>query len=623
MATPHSPVRSALLLAPVAALLVSAAFFCCTSRDVELAPGTSPTITRADRGTAPDATTAAATNDRGDTQRERGFWIAPIGARFVHHMTDRCDFEIANAESGTQSRGTLRSLCDVETLVVDRRDGETLLRQQIHGLQFLGADGRAITDDPLQKTFDAAAVEPVFVRIAPAGQILGFGFAAKLDGDQRNFLRGMLNVFAFEAPPASARLHTVWTSDVADTTGEYHARYELATARDADEVVVQRTRDHYTAIAGHEKLPKHELRGTSEGRFAPELGWLRAVRLDEGMTLTLPLLDLQAISHRVADVTLTDSSITSIGKDVVIDWAAANAPATGRNEVVGGYAADNERRRWKKQLENVTLEQLVAELDRLLAASPVDPSAVDAAFQQMQWLIKLDDTKAAAIEQQITTRQLATETARVALGALGAAGTDAAQNALGAVRSDASVSGELREAATIACVQLAEPVPSLIDGLVRDAEGSSSLQSPSMLVLGALAPKAKNALADGRSPVQKLLAMEADAAARGDLSTWLFAIGNAAPPETLAIVQRYVDNTDPRLRAAACVALRRVVDVDAVPILADRATKDVDADVRRDAVLELGRRNVPAARAALQFVAQNDANEDLRDRARRCLGEGA
>lgn len=612
-----SPFRSALLIAPLAALVALTVTFGFAADTTMPAPAVDA-ISQANTRTV-DGNLTAPRLDRARTDTVRGFWSAPPGSLFVHHVVDHCDFEIRSAEGGTQPAGNLRTECDVETTVLDRRTGEILVRQQILGLRFLGADGRPIENDPIQQSFVAAAAGPVFLRIGPVGQILGLGFASTLDGDQRNFLRGTLGLFAFEAPPADA---SSWTSQVADTTGEYDARYEVLAGSTTDEVSVRRTRLRYTRI-GNDEVPQHELRGAAEARFALALGWLREARLDEGMTIALPMLDLHAITARRATVTLVEASTTSIDLDVAVLWAGVDAPASGGHETIGAHAQGNERRRWQQRLEGVSLDQLLAEVQRVLAAEPVDAEALDGAFQQLQWLIKLDDRQAAELAMQLTTRQLGEGPAGVVLGALGAAGTPAAQEALAAVRADGNVPASVRQAATVACLQLAEPTAALVEGLARDADGASDQRDTSMLVLGALAQRAPNPLADGRSPTEKLLALESDSAARGDTSTWLLAIGNAAPPATLQIVQRHIGSPDAAVRSAACVALRRVADAQALPILIERCTTDPDAMVRRDAVLELGRRRAPGARAALQHVAQNDANEELRNKARELLGAGA
>src|SRR5262249_34357148 len=153
--------------------------------------------------------------------------------------------------------------------------------------------------------------------------------------------------------------------------------------------------------------------------------------------------------------------------------------------------------------------------------------------------------------------------------------------------------------------QLAEPAPDLVAGLCAGA-AAGELGGTSMLVLGALAPRASDQRIDERSPLEVLLAMEPDAEARGELDTWMLAVGNTRAPQVLAIAQRLLDHRSAAVRGACCVVLRDVASFDAVTTLIDRGLVDAEASVRGESVLSLGRRAEPAAHSALERVAQSD-----------------
>ena len=551
-------------------------------------------------------------DDRAEADERHGCLGAPTGSTFRYRLTDRSDFTLSSAEAGAHPGGRLHVECEVAVTVLDRRDGEVLVGERIDALRFVGSDGRPLHDaDAVQRSLTTAAATPVFARLDQAGKVLGFGFADGLDGDQRNFLRGVLGVLHFPAPGSD---HGEWRLHDSDTTGDYDARCEVVAAT-ADEVRVRRTRLAYTRIAGHDTPPQHELRGRGEASFSRRHGWLASVCIDEGMTLQLPLLDLRVASERRAEAVLIEATHTPLRADFADDWRRATAPSSGADEVVGAFAAASERDAWRQRLTGVTLDQLLADLSGLLAAAEADREAIDAAFQRLQWLVRLDGAVADDIGQRIATRQLEGELAGVALSSLGAAGSDAAQAVLTTVRSDATLDAGLRQAATVATLQLEAPSNELVASIARDASAPGDVGGNALLVLGALAPRNGAPLADGRSPIETLLALEAMAAARGELPTWLLAVGNAAPPQTVAIVQRHLDDLDPAVRAAACVALRRVADPIVVTLLVERGLADADANVRREAVLVLGTRSEPAARAALQQVAQSDPDSDLRRRA--------
>jgi len=566
----------------------------------------------------PGSATAGA-SERGEASGPLDCYGAPIGSRFCYRVVDRCDYAIENDEAGSQPAASQHAECRLVTVVLDRRDAEVLVEHRLEALQFLDRSGRPVADFACQ-SYVAATESPVFARVDARGRVLGYAFAEGLDGEQRNFLRGMLGITAFAAPAAGI---DQWSIHEVDTAGEFESTYTRLPAVEGDDVSVRRSKVRYLTIGDNAETPEHRLRGAAEARFSTRVGWLVAATIDEGMKVAVPLPGTKIDTVRRSQLVLESHERIDVSSDFAAAWQRATAPVTGRHETGGRIAQANHRRHWEKRLEGATTDSLLAELATLLAADPIDKEKLNDAFQRLQWLAKLDDSVAKDLGQRVLTGQVAGDLANIAVSSLGAAGTPAAQTALAGVRGDRSMSAGLRENATIAAMQISSPGAEILDGLVRDSADDFDGRENAVLVLGSLAPRASRPLADGRTAMATLLAMENDYAARGDTSTWLLAVGNAGSAETLSIVQRHIGSTDPSIRSAACVALRRVGDADAVPLLVDRATTDLDEIVRRDAVLELGRRNVPAARSALQFVAQNDANEDLRDRARRLLGAGS
>lgn len=609
----HPTTRRLLLPATLLGLLAGTALWFAAPRD-EAAPGAFAiaNATAASVG-APAAAASSDPNGERAAAAELGCYGAPAGSTFRFRIADRTDFEVIAKDGNRQSGGRLHVVAELRTTVLDRRGDEVLVRHQFGGMQCLDAAGRPIGDDPVQAAFAAAANTPVLERLAGDGAVRGFGFAAGLDGDQRNFLRGLLAVVTFRAPVGGA---TEWTCTEADTTGEYEAAYRREPAAATGEIAIVRTRQRYTAV-GSGEVPEHELRGCGRARFSTRLGWPCGSAIDEGTTLRMPF-DLQVVAARAASAELLEAGMVTVAAGEV-RWAAADAPAGGVGEVVGSFAAASERRLWEQRLAGASLDQVLAEIAAALAAVPADHTAVDAAFQRLQWLVKLDARTAAAIANAVTAGQLGGDVAGVALGALGAAGTAAAQDALVAVRAERSLPLGIREQATVATLQLAAPSAELVAGLAHDAASDFDGRGNAMLVLGALAGRSAP-LADGRTVAATLLAGEAEAAARGELATWLLAIGNAAPPETLAVVQRHADDADPAVRGAALAALRRVTDPAAVALLAAHGLGDQDVGVRREAVLGLGRRSEPAAREALQRIAAQETDVELRHRAEELLG---
>lgn len=545
--------------------------------------------------------------------QDRLGWTAAPGSVFTFTLDDRLDLAVHSAEAGSQPGAVLHTRGTVHTLVVDRRGDETLVEHRLE-VQLLGVDEKPLPADADTAGLLAAAAAPVLVRFTSDGRVLGYGFAEALDGDQRNFVRGLVGLFAIAAPRADV---TQWTGPGQDTTGEFTALHEQRAL--GDDVIVRRVRQHYLRVVGQDELPEHTLEGAAEACFAAELGWLRSLRVDERLRMAVSLLDLQTLAHRRTSLECTAEGRAPLPLDVAAAWARATASVDGAGEVRGARAAEDERRRWQQRLQATSLSALLQELQTLLAATEVDSEAVDARFQDLQWLLRLDDRASEALGELLASRQVDGAAARVALGALGAAGTDAAQQQLIVLRGDQGLGDELRHCATVSCLQLARPNAALRADLLRDARGDSPHAESSLLVLGALATRGTPVEGEPSS-LQSLLAMEGEATARGQLPTWLLAVANTRADVVEAIALRHLGHADAQVRAAACVGLGRVPGTTALRALLETGVTDSEPAVRHEAIMALSHRSEPEARAALQRVAAEDQDQSVRERAERLLG---
>lgn len=571
-------------------------------------PGRSPRIADLAHGASDDGA-----RHQAEPAQDRLGWTAAPGSVFTFALDDRLDLAVHSAEAGSQPGAVLHTRGTVQTLVLDRRCDETLVEHRLD-VQLLGADEKPLPADADTAGLLAAAAAPVLVRFTADGCVRGYGFAETLDGDQRNFVRGLVGLFAVAAPRADV---TQWTGPGHDTTGEFVAIHDQHA--DGDDMVVRRVRQHYLRVVGQDELPEHTLEGASEARFAAELGWLRSLRADERLRMAVSLLDLHTTAHRRTSLDCTAHVNVDVPPDVAAAWARTTASVDGAGEVRGVRAAEDERRRWQQRLQGTSLSALLQELQRLLGATEVDSEAVDARFQDLQWLLRLDDRASEALGELLASRQVDGAAARVALGALGAAGTDAAQQQLIALRSDQGLGDELRHCATVSCLQLARPNAALRADLLSSARGDSPHAESSLLVLGALATRGAPAAGEPSS-LQSLLAMEGEATARGQLSTWLLAVANTRADVVEAIALRHLGHADAQVRAAACVGLGRVPGTTALRALLESGVTDRDPAVRHEAVMALSHRSEPEARAALQRVAAEDQDQSVRERAGRLLG---
>ncbi|HLQ36592.1 MAG TPA: HEAT repeat domain-containing protein, partial [Planctomycetota bacterium] len=539
---------------------------------------TTTAATPAHAGTTANLEANAATLERASAAPApaAGCWGAQPGASFHYRFDDRLGYTLLNQDAGLHQAAGMRLEGTLTTVVIARQQGEILTRTTFDAMAITSPDGKSLDGDPLQQRFADAARTPVLARMTEEGNVQGYQFAASLDGEQRNFLRGLLAPFAFTVPVS---LPQRWDAVEADTTGNYEARYERLPQATGGQVSVRRSKVRYTVMAGGEGTQQHELRGSALASFAPRLGWLCAATVDEGMITDLPMPGMRVDYGCRAELALLDATTAAVPVDVAALWTGTWAPATGLAETLPDHAIEVERRRWQQQLQGVELDQVLAELARVFAAEKVDNAALNTAFMQLQWLTRLQPGTAAAIAAQVVAGQLTGDAAAAALSALAAAGTDQAQRVLAAIRADSTLPAAVHDAATVCLIQLSKPATDLVAGLAAEARNGQN----AMLVLGALAPRCDAVLGDGRTAMDSLLALEGAANERGDLPNWLRALGNAGTPASMVAASRYLDAEDAAVREAACAALRKVADPAAVSALAERCANDASPAVRRQA----------------------------------------
>jgi hypothetical protein len=565
---------------------------------------------------APGATSGgAAVPDHADVPADRqsvagltGHYAAAVGATFSYELTGTFDYALRHPEGGAQSSG-MRLHAELQMVVLDRRDRELLVGAELRDLVLAplvaGSAGTGNGTGGDDGAMAAAAARPVVLRLCDDGRVLGYQFAEGLHGEQRNFVRGLFAALLHTVPADAAG---AWEAEDADAAGTFVARWSLQA--DGDTTQVERTKVRYTAMAGPELHP-HRITGGSRATFARDCHWLRSVDVDERTALTMTELglciDLHTVLHAALVAHGSGGSPATAGA-----WASVTAPAAGHGEDLGEGQEAAERARWQQQLAGVGVDDVTAELAALLAAVPQDPQAIDRAWQALIWLVKLDPALAASFPSRVLG--MPAQLADLLISALGAAGTEAAEGVLLAMRGEAGSTAALRTSATVALFQLGKPSARVFAALVGDLEGGAEFtgdRAMGMLLLGTLAPRAGAAATGAADPFTALLGLEGASSAQGRADLWLNALGNTGAPAIVPHCERHLGDEDERVRAAACNALR-LVDTQPARELLERGLGDPSPAVRTDAVQALGQHRSAAACTTLIRVAAADAEPAVR-----------
>ena len=528
---------------------------------------------------------------------------APAGSRFAYALEGATSYSMQSPNAERSAATEVRFVGKLRLDVVARRDREVLCAVLLEGLRLDVGHGVDVGSSKELAAHQDAARTPFVVRMSDAGTLLGYRFADKLDGQQRNFVRGIFGAFAFTVPQPLAK---TWKAEEDDASGRFEARYSLL-RDEGDRVAVRRQKTRYVTLsASLGQAAKHSVAGTAQAEFSREAAWLTSARVDERISLDTSVMELSVTMRMRATLRLLTSERAVETPRVAWDgdWRAA----AGHAEDLGSNAAA-EQERLRREMKNVRLIDVIAEL-RATAGS-------DQSYEQWRQLGKLLQARPELLEEverMLVVGQINGDLAALTITAAGTTTHVAAQDFLMRARANAHLDPDLRSAATHAMFQIAVPSPALLAGLANDLERAprwARTEQEALLALAALAPRAKQALADGRTGVDALLALEKRAARLDALPTWLDALGNAASPRVVAVAERFLDHSAARVREAAVSALRGVESAKALEVLLS-ATSDSDASVRTRAVEILARRNGSRVTTTLERIAASDSDESLR-----------
>jgi len=387
-----------------------------------------------------------------------------------------------------------------------------------------------------------------------------------------------------------------WTTREPDQTGLYEARYQRG-ANAPNTVVKHKLR--YIEISDPET-------GAGPDDYAIEAeqvtdigndGWPKTLRADESDRVEASDVVL-AIDARITAALLDSGD----GNDIV-----ARADELFANMVADELAAEVGLGDLREDLDRqMTGGRSVADL--LAAIRDADSEARNHLLFATAAALRLDPEGVAGVESAIRGEDPG-EAANIMLGALGASGLDAAQDALGDLLTDDDVAPEHRLSATASLAQSASHTPESIEDLRQAADGEpSNVQRAATLALGAAA----RANEGGEALVAELLEKLAAATTTEERILLLGALGNTGHIDALPALSAAAADANARIRKEAVEALRFIAD-DRVDVLIGQAlTGDPDSSVRGAALFAVAFRSLAVHLTGLSQVAQSEPDAGVR-----------
>gem|GEM_PF-4280772 len=370
----------------------------------------------------------------------------------------------------------------------------------------------------------------------------------------------------------------------ADSAGRHRARYQ----------VLERNED--VARVSREKLESLDQLMWAESASPPELSGAGVVEFSEGWFSRVEWSERSSLSVEAAKLEIEQRLTAEVERRSI---------GVFEGDGLDGWQLEEEWRSFDGNTESAAAlsdasEELDADLlqgadvgalvDKLVSLELSDSSTAEAllAAERLALLIKEDPAVLEILAVELSSGALPDGAARRILGTIATAGTDEAQETLRDLFLSPNPPEGLRDTAALALFQLPSVTPETINtfnAVLSDEEASVELRSASWLLLGAFARTGSDpALTD------RLISMEVKARETGELVPWLEALGNTRSPAVLEAAARHLNAADPDTRVSAVRALRHIETPDATQALVNRAARDEDSYVRKEAITLLAGR---------------------------------
>lgn len=464
---------------------------------------------------------------------------------------------------------------------------------------------------------------PFFLEMEPSGRLRGLRLRRGTDPVVRGFLKAVAASLQYTGGAGPS-----WLSDEIDATGEYQARYQLS----VDGTRCDKGRVRYTRVAAVQGLLPIESVGATSGELRAAFTLARtddASARVEALTATDTLaVDAGPGMPRVSSesrVSLRLLGGTVQADEILEQWLRLAKGPDYEPAPLGKSDEDPDsgRRSDEQLVQGARFEDLLAQLRKLPPGEDGQERA--SLLVRLSALMRLDP--AAARRAQLAIAQ-GTEVpaARTLLGALGGAGSPAAQEALVQVGESAALSPELRMNAVAALGLSDQPEEASAAALQRLAsDPNTDVRSTALLALGntALAQRRQGQTGEAAAAVDEILARLSAAQTEDEQLLYLQALGNTGDPRALPALQAALRVPSVEVRKAAAQGLRFIPSDSggASPDqLLTEALRDPAAPVRLGALFAVSFRPLLVFLPALQQLVLHDGDEGVRSETVNLLG---
>jgi HEAT repeats len=465
----------------------------------------------------------------------------------------------------------------------------------------------------------------VFAAVNLQGNVLQVRFDAGVGDLSRSFVRAILAVTQFAVPVEPAPELSQWETQEDDPNGHYIARYQADPgsckgAREdpqADPRKFLKTKTRY--LQPRRKITQDEFaaattiipKGSLAACFDVGKGYLVSLRGTESQVIVIEGKNVASAENSlqmdyVRKETLSPAELVAMREaSVARERAVAAVPLF----VIQSEEASEESIE-RTELGNATLESLLADLAKVEASTgEIDDTPLYLKFKALVYLHPESSTRLGTMLAKADAKRA---TMRILTGALGAVGHAEAQTALvTAVRAR-------REewAALFMLIPALGGVSSptqMAEDTLRDLafnSPNSDIASTAQLTLGSIARNLAETSPQRASKIVDSFIKQIESSPSADTTRqMLLVLGNAGSTRAFSTIARFLTNSSPALRAAAASALRWISFDQVDPLLIETLTSDSEGEVRLEAAVALGFREMTEATFKTQkqaFVTDKD-----------------
>ncbi|MCA8969670.1 MAG: HEAT repeat domain-containing protein [Planctomycetes bacterium] len=582
--------------------------------ELEASSQPTPSSSESVHGTSQNGTRLDTADRLADARWVDGPFGAARGRRFRYAMSSSTEFGLHAAASttATATSGSDKARIAFEgesTITIEDRDERSVLVTLVTE-KFRFVDTSA--ENAGLEEFARAMRAPTRIRLDVAGRPTGLAFRDDVSSECRDFVRNAVSLFFYGAGREGSgtwRDEPRFETEESDATGRYRASWVALTPSE-DRSRYDRTKREYIAMnAAVRSVPPHDLCGHTTLTFDRSLHWLESAVIDEQVSMQTPELEVRIATITTASVRLIEAS-TADGEELTslssVPDSAFEAPG---GEGQSGELTPRERlAQLAREYEGKRVDDMLGALRDALAQHGIDSQEAYDAWRRLGEFLEVHPELCGELVRMIESGGATGDFGGMLISALGAAGNDAAQNALATLSTSNSLPSEAHQHAIVASHQVATPNATLLESLRGTLEQSgefSGTVGASALAFGTLSGRSGDKLTNGKSPLETLLALENSAARGGWLDTWLEALGNVGTAAVFDTLVRYCTHTDEGLRAVAVRVLGRNPDPRVIDVLSSRVQVET-SDVARQALADaLGDRPTGVADELLRGLARD------------------